>query len=187
MAKKRKRSHHKRGGRVGAMSLNPKNPLLLIGSVGLGFLAADKVNAEIDKHMPVKSVAATATTAAGTAPVVNSTIVGGGMAGIGALLALKGRKTLPKTVAGGFMIGVGIKRVLQDQGVLSGFQSVPVIGRRMGGYQSIPVVGKIGKIGKVPSILNGYTTSPMPALSGVPNILNGHTTSRMPALSGLGL
>lgn len=186
--KKRERTHHRRA-RVGAMSLNPKNPLILIASVGLGFMGADKIYSAIDEAIPTKTTPATATTPAVVSNAISDTVLGGGFAAAGGLLALKGRRTLPKTIAGGVMIGAGLKWALKDQGVLTGgmygYQSVPVIGRRLGGYQSVPVVGKIGRLGGVPNILNGHTTSRMPALSGVPNILNGYTTSPMPALSGI--
>lgn len=181
MATKRKRTHHRRK-RIGAASINPKNPLVLLVSVGAGFLAGDKIYSALDKVIPTKSVAATATTPATTTKVVSDTILGGGFVGIGALLALKGKRTLPKTIAGGIMAGAGLKWALKDQGVISGFASVPVVGsmgrKRMAGYQSVNVLGK------VPSALNGYVTSRTAAMGMVPNQLNGYTTSRMPAMAG---
>ncbi len=177
---KRKRSHHKRHARrVGAASLNPNNPLIMLAAVGVGYMAGDQIYSAIDKAIPTTTVPATATTPAVVKNVVSDTVLGGGFVGVGAILMLKGKKTLVKTAAGGIMAGAGLKWILKDQGVISGFQSVPVIGRRMGGYASVPIVGKI------PSALNGYTSSRMPAMGSIPSALNGYTSSRTAAASAL--
>jgi hypothetical protein len=181
MATKRKRTHHRRK-RVGAASMNPKNPLILLASVGVGYYFSDQIFGKAMTMVPIKTTAATATTAASVSPYVSATILGGGFVGAGALLALKGRRTLPKTIAGGVLAGAGLKGVLKDQGVISGFASVPVVGsmgrKRVAGYQSVNVLGK------VPSALNGYVTSRTAAMGMVPNSLKGYTTSRMPAMAG---
>ncbi len=181
MATKRKRSH-RRSKRVGATSLNPKNPLILLASVGVGFLAGDKINEAIQKVVPATTTAATATTPATTKPMVSNTVLGGGMAGVGALLAMKGRKTLVKTVAGGILAGAGLKMVLKDQGVITGYPSVPVVGShrsRMAGYQSVNVLGSI------PNALKGYNTSRTATMGVIPNALKGYNTSRMPQMAGV--
>ncbi len=184
MAKaKRKRTHHRRQ-RVGAMSLNPKNPLILLASVGVGYLAADKIYSFIDKAIPTKTVPATATTPAVVENVVSDTVLGAGFAGVGAALALMGKKTLPKTIAGGVMAGAGLKWALVDQGVITvgGFSSVPAIGRGVNGFSSVPAIGRIPG-----SLSGGYTTSRMPTLGKIPTSLNGrgYTTSRTAAAAGL--
>jgi hypothetical protein len=62
--------------------------------------------------------------------------------GLGGLLLLKGKPSLLKTAAGGILAGAGIKAALKKFGVISGYQSVPVIGgKRIRGYQSVPVIG----------------------------------------------
>lgn len=185
MAKTKRRTHRKH--RVGATDLNPKNPLVLLAAAAVGFVAADQIYSAIDKAIPTTTVPATATTPAVVKNVVSDTVLGAGFAGTGAAIALMGKKTMAKTVLGGVLAGAGLKWILKDQGVISGFPSVPVIaGRNMRGFPSVPVIAG------VPAALkgSGYTTSRMPALAGVPAALkgnNGYTTSRMPALAGAGL
>lgn len=128
--------------RMGALDFKPGNPLVQIAAVGIGyFLAADPVNTEIDKLL-------TKTAADGTkTPPTASTkkMVGGATAGAGAALVLMGKKTMVKTLAGGALAGVGLKRLLKEFNVISGFQDVPVLGRRnMAGFQDVPVLGKLG-------------------------------------------
>lgn len=177
MARKR-RTTRRKSRRVGAASLNPKNPLIMLAAVAGGYLMADTINDAIDKVIPTKDVAATATVPAHKAPVVDGTVTGGIETGLGALLLWKGKNSLVKTLAGGVLAGAGIAKLLKETGVVSGYASVPVIGRRMNGYASVPVIGKI------PSALNGYTTSRTAAMGVIPNALNGYTTSRMPVMGG---
>jgi hypothetical protein len=147
MAKsKSKKRHHRR---VGAASLNPGSPLVKLATVAAGFLLADKINAPINK---LNTIAPTATTPGSTR--LDPTIVMAGEIGAGALLLFSKRRAgamgMAKTVAGGLLVGAGLKRALSQFGVISGYQSVPVIGRRgVGGYQQVPVIGKM------PSQLNG--------------------------------
>lgn len=187
---KRKRSHHKRHARrVGAASLNPNNPLIMLAAVGVGYMAGDKIYSAIDKVIPTTTTAATATTPAVVKNVVSDTVLGGGFAAVGAFLMLKGRKTLVKTAAGGIMAGAGLKWILKDQGVISGFASVPIVaGRRMGGYQGVPVIA--GGLGKIPNALTGgYTSSRMPsfaAMGKIPTALSGgYPSSRTAQASAL--
>lgn len=181
MATKRRRRSHKRRSRVGATSLNPKNPLILLASVAAGYLAGDQIYSAIDKMIPTKDTSATDKTQVN---VVSDTMVGAGFAGVGALIALKGRKTLPKTIAGGVLAGAGIKFILKDQGVIKGFPSVPSIGkRRMSGFNRVPAISGI------PNSLKGYIpgrTAAAASLNGIPNSLKGYTPNRMAAYAGAG-
>lgn len=189
---KRKRSHHKRR-RIGAATLNPKNPLVMLAAVGAGYMLSDQIYAAIDKAIPTTTTPATATTPAVVKNVISDTVLGSGFVGLGALVALKmGKPSLIKTVAGGIAAGAGLKFILKDQGVVTGFPSIPVIGRatnpfpggnQVKGYPSMPVVGKI------PNQLKGYITSRTAAGAGamgmIPNQLKGYTTSRMPIMAGV--
>lgn len=180
MATKRKRSHRK-SKRVGAATLNPGNPIVMLAAVGVGYYFSDKLFVPLRNMLPMKTTAATTTAPATIAPIVSGTVLGAGMTGVGALLMLKGKKTMVKTVAGGVLAGVGLKGILKDQGVVTGFQSVPAIGRRgVNGFQSVPAVGAVPN-----ALQGGFTTSRMPAMGAVPNSLKGgFTTSRMPAMAG---
>lgn len=128
--------------RMGALDLKPGNPIVQLGFVAIGyFFAADPVNDEIDKLLSKKAADGTVT------PPTASTkkMVGVGTAGAGAALVLMGKKTMIKTAIGGTAAGIGLKRVLKEFNVISGYQDVPVLGRRtMAGYQDVPVLGKTG-------------------------------------------
>lgn len=168
----KKRKHHYRRHRIGAASLNPSSPVVQLGSTAVGyFVTADPINGAIDK---MNTKPATATEPATTR--LNPKIVGIAEAGLGALLIFGKKKTVIKTVAGGLLAGAGLKRLLHEFGVISGYQAVPVIGgvrRKMAGYQSVPVIG-----GMPPQLagaaqlqgyrVNGYT----PAGSGVLGAVN---------------
>lgn len=137
-----KKKHHKKRHHRSVGALNPRSPLVMLGSLAVGyFLAADSLNAAIDKFniTPAPGAGGPATTK------IPGTIVLTGEAGVGALLLLSKKKTgtmgLVKTVAGGILAGAGLKRALKTFGIISGYQSVPVIGRRMAGYQAVPVIG----------------------------------------------
>lgn len=169
--RKHRKVHHRRRHRIGAMSLNPANPVLKLAAVGLGyFLAADPINSAIDKILPdsMKPDAGT-----GTAPGEMVKYVPGAVeVGLGAMFLLsKRRPSLIKTLASGVVAGAGLKRLLKASGVITGYQATPVIGRarhhRMAGYQSVPVVG---------------LTTP-PQLSGTPAQLEGYRVNG-PRLSG---
>lgn len=129
--------------KMGALDLKPGNPLVQLGAVAIGyFFAADPINDEIDKLLTKKNTDGTST------PPTASTkkMVGVGTAGVGAFLVLKGKKTMLKTLAGGVLAGVGLKRSLKEFNIISGFQDVPVLGRRnMAGFQDVPVLGKMGE------------------------------------------
>lgn len=156
MAKKKKSTGSKRK-KVGAMSLSASSPLVMYGSIAAGYFFGDKLNDAVDKA---------------TGGKIDGKIVGGAEAGLGALLVFgKGKKSLPKTIAGGVLLGAGAKKMLKEFGVISGYGSVPVVGRRrINGYGSVPVVG-------------GYTPSVMlaGALNGNGNGMNaGYPVPRPP-------
>lgn len=147
--------------------LNPKSPLVKLAAIAGGYLLADQINDAFDKAIPASlttATAATATAAAKPATLSADTadkILMGAELGIGALLLLRGKPSLVKSLAGGVLAGAGLKRALIAADVVKatihGYQSVPVIG----GYQKVPVIGSIpaqlqGTVSKVPSQLQGY-------------------------------
>jgi hypothetical protein len=149
-AKKRahKKTHHRRRRSVGAMSLSSSGSLIKFGSIAAGYFLADKINDPID-------------TAVGTK--LDHKIIGVAQGGLGYLLAFKGKTSMIKSVAGGVLIGSGLKRMLKEFGVISGFRSVPVLGnRRIKGFRDVPVIG-VG-----PSALNGYNVPGVVAGYNVP-------------------
>jgi hypothetical protein len=164
MATKKKTKKRKSGSRrkVGAAALNASNPLVMYGAMAGGFLLADKINEQIDK-------------VTGT---MNQKIVGAAEGGIGAALVfmkLGKKKSVVEVVAGGVLLGAGVKRLLKEFGILNG----------IGGYQSLPVLGRkvsqLNGYGKVP-VLGGYNTNSQ-ALNGV---FNGYQVPRSPASSIMG-
>ena len=89
------------------------HPLVPVAGGILGFVMADKINAQIDKVVPAN---------------VDSKIVAGGQIGIGALVAIKLKKKTPLAAigrfTGGVMAGAGAKRGLKAFGI-GGFYNVP--------------------------------------------------------------
>lgn len=160
MAKKKKRTSRRR--RVGAMSMNPGSPLVRAASLAAGYFLGDSINAQVDKVLPASMTATTATGVTAYVPSILELGVGG------ALLLMKGKPSLIKTVAGGIVAGAGLRRALKKAGVVSGFNRVPVIG----GFNRVPVIGGIpSQLSGVPAQLAGYRTA---ATRG----LNGFRTSR---------
>lgn len=168
--RKRHARHHgrRRRRRVGALNLGSKDIGLKLAAVAGGWFLGGVVNTAIDKMLPK-------TTDPIPVPTKNAQIAAtAGEIGIGGLLLLRrssGTSGMIQKVAGGLLIGAGLKRALKVMGVISGYQNVPVIGRhRMAGYQNVPVIGATPPqlAGKTPAQLqgfrvNGYT----PAGSGV--------------------
>jgi hypothetical protein len=164
MAKKEtKRRHH----RVGAMSLNPKSTLVRVASIAAGYFLGDAINSAIDSVVPASIFPAPVATTPPTAPATGfaalgfnqDTVLGVAEGGLGAMLLMsKGKASIIKTGAGGILAGAGLHRLLKKTGTVSGYQSVPVIGRhRMGGYQAVPVIGKIpAQLNGTPSQLEGF-------------------------------
>lgn len=176
MAKKKKVKRRSRRGRVGAFGLGGKDTGLKIAALAGGFLLGGKINAQLNK-LNTKVVPATATTAASSTTVIPDDFITVGEIGIGGLLLLRkggtGMTGKAMKVAGGLLAGAGIRRVFGAMGLMSGYQSVPVIGRhRMAGYQNVPVIGN-----KLP-----------PQLSGKPAQLQGfRVNGYQPTGSGVGV
>lgn len=168
MAKKRK--HHKKHRRVGALNLGGKKTqsVVKILSIAGGYLMGDTINGWVDKILPTQTT--TTATATGQVSTVGPNQMIGivGELGIGGLLLLKkmaaGTTGTMLTAAGGILAGAGLKRALKKAGVISGYHAVPVIGtggmgrKRVTGFQSVPVIGKTPPqlSGKMPAQLQGY-------------------------------
>lgn len=137
MAKKRKaKKRTTRRRRIGALNLNPGNPIIKIAAVGVGYLAADQINAQVTKISGGK---------------LDPKIQGGVMAAGGLLLLMgKGKASMLKTLAGGVLAGAGGKGVLQSFGVINGYSNVPVIS----GYSNVPVIAGYNP---PPGAMNGFT------------------------------
>lgn len=122
---------------MGALDLKPGNPLVQLAAVGIGyFMAADPVNEFIDKQLSKKEASG-----ATTPPTAQTKkIVAVATTGAGAALVLMGKKTMVKTLGGGVLAGVGLKRALKEFNIISGYQNVPVLA----GYQNVPVLAGAG-------------------------------------------
>lgn len=187
MATRKRKTRKRARRRVGAMSLNPNSPLMKLAAVGVGYLLADTINPQIDNL--TKSFLPTTTTvpASGTTPAsvtankTNTEILAAAEAGLGALLLLGKKGNWIKTVAGGIVAGAGLKRGLKSFGVISGYQSVPVIGGRrvIRGYQKVPVIGNIN----TPAQLQGYRVNG-PSIT--PPQLSGYRVNRVMGSTGSG-
>lgn len=160
MATKKKTKNRKKSRRVGGIGLKPDSMVTKVLAVAAGyFLLADPINDQLDKLIPKKEAAPAApATTAGF--MDNIDIVGVGEVGIGAAALFMGKPSLLKTLAGGILVGAGVKRLMGGPAGVTGYQSVPVIGyakKRMAGYQSVPVIGKVpGQLQGVPAQLQGY-------------------------------
>jgi hypothetical protein len=169
MAKKTKR-HKRRKSGLGAV-LNPKSPIIKLAAIAGGYFLGDTINTFLDTLIPDSlTVATPATATAAAKPATLSAdsadkILMAGELGLGALLLLKGKMTVVKTVAGGVLAGAGLQRALVSFNIIAptpstgvhGYQRVPVIG----GYQRVPVIGGVpaqlqGTVSKTPSQLQGY-------------------------------
>lgn len=140
--KAKKTSRRRR--RIGAMALNPNSTMVQLGSIALGFLGGTQIDNVLSKVVPAN---------------IDGKIIAAGEIGLGSFLVYgKGQKTLLKTVAGGLMIGAGVKKALTAFGVISGFQSVPAVG----GYRSVQAVGappkRLGGYNPGRGGLGGYST-----------------------------
>jgi len=154
MAKKSAKRKAGKRRKIGALSLNPGSPLVKIGSVAVGYLLGDHINGAIDKMLPASVLTPT------DPKSVVKYVPAAAQLGLGGLLVMSKKPTLIKTAAGGIMAGAGLKRILKDTGVITGYQSVPVIGaarRKMAGYQSVPVIGNVpAQLQGIPAQLQGY-------------------------------
>ncbi len=168
MAHKKSKRRHRR---VGAMSFGSKKDTgLKLLAVAGGFLLGDTINAQIDKFLPKTTDATTAT------QVPNQTIGIVGEIGLGGLLLMRKKKSMPLTVVGGILAGAGLKRAAKKMGLIKGYQNVPVIGRhRMSGYQSVPVIGN----SVVPAQLQGRTPAQLQGYN-----VNGYVSQGSGVMSG---
>jgi hypothetical protein len=129
MPKKKGKKKTTRRRRVGALSLTASNPLVKFGPIALGYLMADTLNTPIYEAVGDK---------------VDPKLIAAAQTGLGAFLAFGGKASVIKSVAGGFLLGSGAKKLMAEMGVgsVGGYGAIPVIGRRVNGYGSIPVIGK---------------------------------------------
>lgn len=194
---KGKKTKRKKARRVGAMSLNPNSTMMKVGAVVLGYFLGDTVNSPIDTALksvfPTTTAAVTtpatatpATTAAAAVSVSNiagnNKIVAGVEVGLGALLLLSKKGSWVKTVAGGVAAGAGLARGLKAFGVVTGYQSTPVLAGRVRGYQSMPALGGVPpQLSGVPPQLSGYRVNG--------GMRNGYAPngSGMGVLAGMGI
>lgn len=124
MAKKRKHKSTRRRRRMGA-AITASNPIVKYGPIALGFLLGGKINEQIDKVAGDK---------------IDGKILAAGQAGLGGFLVFGGGKaSMAKSIAGGILLGSGIKRAMAVFGIgnIGGYGAVPVIG----GYGAVPVIG----------------------------------------------
>ena len=149
MAKRKsqkKKTHRRR--RVGGLALNASSPLVMLGSVALGYLGGGAINSALNMLVPASMKTQSYT----------GKVLAGGQIGVGTLLVMgKGKKSILKTVAGGLLAGAGIKRAMVvfapgTTDTLGGYGAVPVLGayatpgqigygRKVAGYGSVPVLG----------------------------------------------
>lgn len=144
----------------------------MIAATAAGYFFADEINAQLDKFYPNTVVPAGTTSF--TDP---NTIKLAGQLGLGGYLLLsKGKPSLIKTGAGGILAGSGLKRGLKKFGMITGYQSVPVIGNRLGGYQAVPVIGSRtpAQLSGAPAQLQGFRVNGyQPTGSGVMGKVSG--------------
>lgn len=189
---KRKTGRKKSRRRVGAASslLNPKSPVVKIAATAVGYLLADRINSAITNMLPITTTPATATTPATMTPSALAKYVPYIELGAGAFLLLTGKPSLIKTALGGVLAGAGLKATLKVTGIISGYQSTPVIGaRRMAGYQSTPVIGAPNlpsQLSGTPAQLEGFRVNGyLPTGSGVGVLGSLYTNADGGAGSGL--
>lgn len=151
MARKKKKSTHRRRRSVGALSMKASSPLVKYGPILLGFLAAKPINTAIDGIIPASLKAK---------PNFDKMagIVEGGL-GAYLIFGKTGRASMMKSVLGGIALGAGAKRLMDSlKAGVAGYGAVPVIGNSMNGYGKVPVIGNRKVSGYTPNAaLNGYT------------------------------
>lgn len=176
MAKRRKKHSRRRSRRVGAFRLGGKGNGMKLAALAGGFFLGNTINAQIDKLLTKVGGTTTTTTTATTTSSSMNTVATVGEIGLGGLLLMRkqaaGTMGTVLTVGGGLLAGAGIRRALKSMGIMTGYQSVPVIGRpRMAGYQSVPVIGNRitpPQLAGRPAQLQGYRVNGYtPAGSGV--------------------
>jgi hypothetical protein len=176
MAKHKHHKGKKRRRHVGALSMNAGSPLVMGLAVAGGFFADQfiGINNIIDGYLP-GTVTTAAVPASGTTPAIpakntpTSTMNNVAMAGeigLGGYLMLSKRKSMLKTMGGGALVGLGLRRLAVEMGVVKGFQEVPVLGKRrhVRGFQNTPVLGSAGYpagLSGYPAALGAYVTNGM--------------------------
>lgn len=137
MAKRRKTkktSHRRR--RVSGMALSASSPLVNLGSIAAGYFLGDKINSAL----------------ANVTGTLDPKIVAAAEA-VGGFLLRKKMKGLAGQVVGGVLIGAGVKKGLQEFGVISG---LPTIGR----YIDPARVNRLpASVNKVAGIVPGQSPS----------------------------
>lgn len=138
MARRRKhtaKKSHSRRRRVSGMALSAKSPLVNYGSIAGGYLMGDKISEALVKAIPSldpKILAA--------------------MQAVGGFLVRKNVKGTLGQVAGGVLMGSGVKAGLKSFGIISGLPTV-------GGYKDLKMINGLppvkriaGTEGQVPSM-----------------------------------
>lgn len=173
MAKHKRKHSKRRHRRVGAFSMSGKNSAgMKLLAVAGGFLLGDTINTQLDKVLPKTKNTTT------NVEEPNQTIGIVGEIGLGGLLLMRKKSSMLTTLGGGILAGAGLKRAAKKMGLMTGYQSVPVIGRhRMAGYQSVPVIGSNMPpqlSGRTPSQLQGFRVNGyIPVGSSVMNGFDG--------------
>lgn len=154
MARRRKRSTHKKRRRVSGIgaAIKPSSPVVQIAALAAGYFLSDKINEPIDKLVPTSTNVETEKTMQWVKP--------GAKVALGGFLLMKRKKSLLTTIPGGLLAGAGLKQLLVKAGVVNGFQAVPVIA----GYQATPVIAGM------PPQLSGYRVNG----NGMPSQLSGY-------------
>lgn len=165
MAKRKKtKKTVRRRRRVGAVALNPNSALMTYAPIVAGFLLAPQIDKLTAKIIPAN---------------VDGKIVAAAEAGLGALLVFgKGKPSVMKKVAGGILLGAGIKRGLTEFGIggIGGYQMV----NALNGYNKVQSIAGAKRInGYVPGNngMNGYPTT-REAINGIPAGMEGDLMDR---------
>lgn len=156
--KHKKKTHHRRRHRMGALSMSASSPIVKYGSIAAGYLLGDLLNQQlIDKLFGTP-----------TDPVKTGKGIAIGQIGLGAYLSFMKLGRKPKTtievVLGGVLLGAGAKRAMvvfkAGATTMSGYGDVPTLGaykvpgqlgRKVAGYGDVPTIGGY----KTPGSLNG--------------------------------
>lgn len=174
MPRKRKGSKKRqsvRRRRVGAMALNAKSPLVMYGSMAAGFFLGDTLNTAIDKPLPDTTVSQK-----------TKGMIEGGLGAALVFMKIGPTKKPLEVIAGGVLLGAGVRRLLKEFGVIQGiggYQSVPVVAARhrsrLNGYGSVPVIGNGYKTSQysLNGALNGVGGYAVPQPAGSANVMNG--------------
>lgn len=164
MAKRKHKKTSRRRRMSGMGAINPSSPIVKLAALAAGYFLGDTINAQIDKVLPASLLSTSS--AAGVPDTAMKYAVPAVEVGIGGALLMSKKKSMVKVVVGGVLAGAGLRKGLKAAGIVSGYQAVPVIGRRrVAGYQSVPVIGAVPNqlsggasryAGPVPDQLSGY-------------------------------